>query len=505
MVVVAALVAPHDEAARLAPSGLLFSSKHHHSQAPPSDLSFSGNSAGDESTADQARGGPAVAHYANGIMVKARGVQKKAPTAALYPTGTYAGEPTMGIDKDGTMFYVGVEPSDVHFEWPVLRSNDNGKTWKEISPMFGSQRQHAKVGLDPMLHVDTDTGRVFTVDLQLVECHTVSFSDDKGATWTTSEACGLADHQTVFTGPPTISTTVGYPNVVYDCAIDGGVSNFGTMTSCLKSLDGGITWARTGSPPYTNDPSQEGGQFGIPGYCGGATGHGVVDDEGTIYLPRGFCGQPYLAISKDEGLTWERVQVADNGMPYDEAAQLEEHEAGVAVDARGNTYYTWTGRDRLIYLVTSTDGGKTWSDPMMIGAPGTKETWGPTIAVGTPGRIAVAYIGSTNAPGGKSPQGSGEGYADVTWDGYITITKNALANKPLFYSGSINDPSDPLIIGSCDIIICQHETDFIDVVIGPDGTPWTSMVDGYSKDGKNVGSVGFGIVGGLIGGPSLKK
>ena len=29
----------------------------------------------------------------------------------------------------------------------------------------------------------------------------------------------------------------------------------------------------------------------------------------------GWCGQPYLAISHDEGQTWTKVQVAKNGMP----------------------------------------------------------------------------------------------------------------------------------------------------------------------------------------------
>ncbi len=77
-------------------------------------------------------------------------------------------------------------------------------------------------------------------------------------------------------------------------------------------------------------------------------------------------------------------------MPYDESSESEEHEAGVAVDEEGNLYYAWTGADRLFYLATSTDGGKTWSDPKMIAAPGVTETWGPTIAVGAPGKIAVA-------------------------------------------------------------------------------------------------------------------
>ena len=38
------------------------------------------------------------------------------------------------------------------------------------------------------------------------------------------------------------------------------------------------------------------------------------EDDGTLFVPRGWCGQPWLAISHDEGLTWTRTQVATNGM-----------------------------------------------------------------------------------------------------------------------------------------------------------------------------------------------
>ncbi|MCA1726830.1 MAG: glycoside hydrolase [Actinobacteria bacterium] len=472
-------------------AGLSIDSHHEHGlaggefgalQAPPA--------AGGDHTAEQAPGGRAVAHYAGGVVVRSRAVQRRAPVARLRPTGTQAAEPTMGIDADGTMFFVGTDgphadtpfgPVPKKIEWPVLRSDDGGKTWLDVSPRVGPQRRHAIFGLDPMLHVDTDTGRVFTADLQIVACATVSFSDDKGENWTTAPACGLTDHQTVFTGPPVSSPTVGYPNVVYYCAIDGGVLvELSTMTSCLKSLNGGLTWARTGSPAFTDDPSQEHGQSGIP-------------------------GQPYLAISKDEGLTWTRVQVADNGMPYDVESEVDEHEAGVAVDQAGNLYYVWTGRDRLLYLATSTDGGETWSEPKMIGFPGVTESWGPTIAVGAPGKIAVAYIGSTNAPGGEAPQGHGPAYKKATWNGYITMTGRALARKPVYFSGTVNDVDTPLTKGSCRIVRCDARIyDFIDIQIAPDGTPWTSMVASYSKDGKYYPTWGLGFVGGFVGGPSLR-
>jgi hypothetical protein len=128
---------------------------------------------------------------------------------------------------------------------------------------------------------------------------------------------------------------------------------FGTFTACSKSIDGGITFVRTGTPPYTDDPTQEGGSQGVQGHCGGAVGHGAVGPDGTVYLPRGWCGKPYVAISEDEGATWEKVQVAGNGMAV--GPGQEEHEMNVAVDADGTVYTTWIAQDRLPYLAVSRD------------------------------------------------------------------------------------------------------------------------------------------------------
>ncbi len=97
------------------------------------------------------------------------------------------------------------------------------------------------------------------------------------------------------------------------------------------------------------------------------------------------------AISRDEGGTWTRVQVANLGAPH--------HEAGVAADKQGNIYYLWIVKDRLSYLVVSTDRGKTCSEPQMVAAPGVNEASLPSIAVGDTGGVAISYMGTTESPG----------------------------------------------------------------------------------------------------------
>ena len=416
----------------------------------------------------------------------------KAPSAITYSIGDHALEPTLGITPGGTMFYAAgdfdnptLDPADPVVGVPmtdVLRSEDGGKTWQDTSPRVLGQNS-MPASLDPYVwvddRVDGDTARIFTIDLTLA-CSYMSFSDDDGATWTTNPlACGrpVNDHQTLFSGPPVSTTTIGYPNILYYCYNDVGSSQ------CTKSIDGGITFHPTGTPAFTGykPGSDETGFYGVDGFCGGLHGHGTVGDDGTVYLPREYCGEPFLSISKDEGVTWTNVKVSrirSISQPDEGAAH-----PSVAVDAKGNIYYTWIGqKDRLLYLSVSKDGGEKWSKPVVAGAPGLAETNLPQIDVRGPGKIAIVYYGSTNAP---FPRCKNEcenvDYIKTTWNGYITVTDEALTANPTFYTGLVNEPKDPLIRARCGPGRCHWAYDFIDVEIGPDGIAYGAFVDGCMK------------------------
>ena len=441
-------------------------------------------------TAQLATGGKAVAHRAGGERVTSSSITSQAPEAKQYPikidgVQIGAGEPTLGFTKKGDLFYAAFQ-SNTRVE--VAHTGDYGKSWDLRSPQIGG-RNVQLVSLDPYVWVDPYTDRIFTIDLT-VACSYMSFSDDLGKTWITNPlACGrpVNDHQTLASGPPVHSPmTPLYENIVYYCWNDVASS------SCTKSLDGGLTFHPTGSPAYPGADPEAGGQGG--NFCGGLHGHVHVGPDGTVYLPKEHCGRPFIAISKDEGATWTRVRVAKNGP----AGGGADGDPSVATDDKGNVYYMWLGADRLPYLAVSKDGGTKWSKPMMIAAPGVKEANLPSIWATKAGKIAFTYYGSENSPFNPRREDCEDcpapDYSKTTWNGYLGMSVDALDGDPVFYTGTVNHKSDPLIKGRCGPGRCPAVVDFIDAAIAPNGTPWAAFVDGC---------IGFCAVSGGLGGPAL--
>jgi hypothetical protein len=275
----------------------------------------------------------------------------------------------------------------------------------------------------------------------------ISWTDDQGATWHDNPVTcpNTQGELKLLEGPAPQggSQPMGYPHVVYYCA--NMSAGEGPVMHCYKSLDGGMLFTPAG---------------GIPDLiCGdGSIGNaraGAVGPDGALYFPvDDVCaGGLGLAISDDEGATWRHLPV----VAPTTATNLRMTSLGV--DADGNLYLAWLGEGDLPYLTTSSDRGQNWSAPMAVGAPGVNATRNAVaLAVGEPGHVAIAYLGSTD--GG------------VEFDGYITESRTALAPGPLFWSAAVNDPNgSPLVLGATSEGLLDREY-FRTAVIGPDGTPW---------------------------------
>jgi hypothetical protein len=134
------------------------------------------------------------------------------------------------------------------------------------------------------------------------------------------------------------------------------------------------------------------------------------------------------------------------------------------------------------YYAYSRDQGDTWSEAMMIAAPGVNQTGFPTIFAGDEGRVALGYIG---LQGGQSG-----------WNGYMAILTDAFNEYPLITSVSVNLFEDPLDSSEdCGNVRCGGFGDFIDIEIDDEGRPWIALAHNVRNQ--------EGIVGTFVTGPSL--
>ncbi len=409
------------------------------------------------------------------------------PPLTLLTTyiGREAAEPTIGVTRDGKAFITAGtfdSPGGVAARTLIYRSVDANVSWQQTQGNFGLPNEFNE-SLDPYVWVDPQTDRIYSADLAAVGIRFV-FSDDDGDTFTLGSPVGAdvpVDHQTVITAEPVPPfTPVGaYPNLLYFC------SNRVADSMCSRSLDGGLTFTTTGGVAFLGvDPI-------AGGVCGGLHGHLVSDSTGRLFLPKGHCGDPWVAISADSGTTWTRVKIADH-------IPLPHHEVTLAVDAADNVYAVWqdsTTAKNLPYLSYSTDSGLTWSTPRMIAPPGVIETNFPTITAGHAGRIAINVPGTTETGGERS------------WNQYLIISTDALSADPLFVWTTANDPAtNPIRKGPCGPGRCGGMFDFVDIVTSPqNGEFWAAASDTCagtctSTTQKRVGD-GVGIK--QTGGPSL--
>ncbi len=391
-----------------------------------------------------------------------------APILCAVQTGMEAPFNTsIAITDEGHVFF---GPTQVT---GVIRCRDNGATWE--GPMnAGPHPLNGNWG-HPWLWRDKDTGRMFftTYNSFAGPClggtgHNYWWSEDDGETWTAvpeGVGCGLWDWGKIVTGPAaressrTALQKNGYPNIVYFCA-GSGVYALGPDHGCYRSLDGGKTFERTKGNAID---AVRNGQSAWPNA-------GTVTPDGTFYKAYPHEGGLALTYSKDEGDTWSSIpgpvsKIAGNFNTLNFLSNNVTH------DEEGTLYVSWVDDSDLNpYIAYSKDQGKTWSKPLMVGAPGVKASCCVNASVKRPGYVSVAYFGSPKAEG----TGNGHSVNDGRpYDAYLSVSTNIFADKPLFWSSKINPEDEFAVKDGMTLLVTEY---LGEPVYGPDGSIWVGVI-----------------------------
>jgi len=376
---------------------------------------------------------PAVAQGGSGQALSPQ--PSGAPVPCAGTTGYAAVDPTLVITTSTHKIVFG--PAKI----PGLTiSADDGDSWS--APLTLPDAPTGTL-LHPWLWLDTASKRLFYNVFSITHgtCTdgsgaTLWFSDDEGTSWTAqSVGCGSDDWGKVITGPPATDASrsalqqSGYPDMVYYCAT-GPTPIIGPDHICYRSTDGGHTFTQTASDPVSASGD-------------GYPTAGVVGPDGTVYVPKGSPSGLAIAVSKDEGDTWNDVVVT--GSMFVGTSSKNWLSMNVTVDPQGNLYAVWSDdSDLLPYIAMSMDQGMTWTTPLGIGAPGVKTSAYPAITVSSSGAVAVSYYGSLQA------RTTTDGYYQsdkLPYSAYLAYSANAFASSPVVWSATFNDPAEPVFTG----------------------------------------------------------
>jgi hypothetical protein len=331
------------------------------------------------------------------------------------------GEPSVVAHPDGTLMYA-AHAGTTHFFAPGVGdpdsdafvenyrgqvyawfSDDDGATWTYVDRL-PPENLPASGFSDPDFAIDA-AGNVYLSEINLVNV-AVSKSTDAGHSYELQNffAQTITDRQWTAAGSTDVLFIVGNADMGGTFPTDP-VGNNGHLI--YRSTDGGRTFSEAVSDA-------------------GGLGDIVFDQgSGTLYEAHLEGGRLVMAAFRNAldpdvhtALTPEKHTIAPS-------VDMLSHWPAIDVDAAGNVYIAWDeggngGREAGVWYSYSTDGGRTWAPEARVDTDSRTDIW-PWIAVGDPGRVAVAWFGND----AEVPDHDAEA-ATEPWNVYVAQTLTGL-------------------------------------------------------------------------------
>jgi hypothetical protein len=209
-------------------------------------------------------------------------------------------------------------------------------------------------------------------------------------------------------------------------------------TVAQKSTDGGLTYTGYGAcGPASQKEIAPQANFPGPMKADTVTAHNAENpDQPLVYAGYNNGNTVGLALSVDSGDTWRDCLIAETDHDPTNGFVVVDH------DAAGNIYASWGEKGgeegdfhaKMAWLpqskikdCTEVDENPGWSTPVQVDKPPTRTLVFPwLVASGAPGRVAIAWYGSTTAGVADSADFKGP------WDVYVAQTLDAQSAKPSF-------------------------------------------------------------------------
>jgi hypothetical protein len=345
-------------------------------------------------------------------------------TPSYVDTTRAGGEPSVETHPSGTLLYA-AHAGTTHFYTPAVTdpdsgafaqnyrgqvyawySDDRGASWHYVDRTLPPDNAPGSGFSDPDFAIDT-AGNTYLSEINLANV-AVSKSTDAGHSYRLQNffAQTLTDRQWKAAGPP---------NTVF---IVGNASEGGTVPEEPAGNNGHTIYRSTdGGRTFSEGIENEGGLGDIKFDNGSGTLYEAHYQDGALQMA---AFRKALDPDVPTALTPEKITVADG-------VDLLSHWPAIDVDSAGNVYVVWDegghgSRDAGVWYSYSTDGARTWARATRVDADDHTEIW-PWIAVGSPGRVAIAWFGNDHALPDNDAEQAG---ANDPWNVYVAQTLTGL-------------------------------------------------------------------------------